>query len=50
MAYRIKSKAGRKRVEFKIRNAEPITPKGFKFHKVKGNAFIFKRIKKLKKE
>lgn len=42
MAYSIK-KRGRPKNDYKVRNVEAITPKGFKFHSVKGKKIIYKR-------
>lgn len=41
MAYTLKR--GRKKQAFKERSVEGITPKGFKFHEIKGNKIIYKR-------
>jgi 6-phosphogluconolactonase (cycloisomerase 2 family) len=41
MAYKIKSK-GRPRATFKVRSVKGITPRGFKFHEIKGKIIVFK--------
>ena len=52
MAYKLKNKKGRPREDYKIRNLEGITPKGFTFEKVEGKTAIYKRkgIKKRENE
>jgi hypothetical protein len=53
MAYKIKypnKELGRKRENYKIRNLEVITPKGFEFEKVEGKTAIYKRKRMIKKE
>jgi len=47
MAYKIKSTAGRKSQNYKLRGIAGLTPKGFKFHRIshKHKAIIFKKAK-----
>jgi len=49
MAYKLNQKKGRPREDYKIRNVDGITPKGFVFEKVDGKKIIYKR-KGLKRE
>lgn len=43
MVYKIKRRKGRPKVSYKIRSIKGITPKGFKFHKIKKRKIIFKK-------
>ena len=43
MAYQIKQKQGRPRSAYKVRTIKGFTPKGFRFHEIKGKSIVFKR-------
>lgn len=43
MAYKIKIKKGRPKVDYKVRDVDGITPKGFEFHEVRGKKIVYKR-------